>query len=82
MPPSAGYFNHAIVTAVIENETVFLDPTGGACSFGVLPAVDQGADALVIRQGENDLIRLPIGEPQANGWRVKANVVVAEASPQ
>ncbi|MDA1017668.1 MAG: transglutaminase-like domain-containing protein [Planctomycetota bacterium] len=41
-------FDHAIVQAKLHDETIWLDPAGGLCSFGELPFNDQGVQALVL----------------------------------
>ncbi len=64
--PSPGYFNHVIVAAEVDGETVFLDPTCGTCSYGILPHSVQGAHALVVRKGENRLTTLPVGQGRRN----------------
>ena len=64
--PTFGYFNHVIVAVETDGKLVFLDPTCNACSYGILPHNIQGAHALVIREGENRLITLPVGQTQGN----------------
>jgi len=72
--PSPGYFNHLIVQAIVDGDTTWLDPTCGSCSFGMLPSGDQGADALVVRDGEASLTTLPSNSPRPNRWDVSARV--------
>ena len=76
--PAPFRFNHAIVTAVADGDTVYLDPTCDTCSFGILPAADQGAEALVIRDGEERLTTLPSGLPRPNRWDVSVEAAVAD----
>ncbi len=76
--PFPGYFNHAIGAAMVSGRIVFLDPTCETCSFGVLPYNVQGADALIIRRGERDLITLPIGFDQENVYAVSSSMSIRE----
>jgi len=75
--PSPFRFNHAIVTAVADGDTVYLDPTCDTCGFGILPDHDQGAEALVIRGGEDKLTILPSGLPRPDRLDVSAEASIA-----
>jgi hypothetical protein len=77
--PGPGYFNHLIVQAIVDGDTTWLDPTCASCSFGVLPSGDQGADALVIRDGERSLTTLPSNAPRPNRWDVSTRVSLSAA---
>ena len=77
--PSPRHFNHVIVLSVVEGDTLYIDPTCGTCGFGVLPDGDQGADALVIREGEDRPIILPANRPNPNVWDISIEAVVDTA---
>jgi hypothetical protein len=74
--PWPGYFNHMIVAADIDGETVYLDPTCGTCSYGILRYDCQNADALMIREGETGLVRLPAGLPRPNSFDISSRVAI------
>jgi len=66
-----------MITAVFMNgDTLFLDPTCSACGFGVLPAMDQGADALIVSEANGHLIRLPAGAPHPNRKEVSLDIAI------
>jgi len=69
--PTPTYFNHVITAALVANDTIFLDPTCSICSFGELPFDDQGADALIVSNNSDRLVRLPIGKPRPNRRSVR-----------
>jgi hypothetical protein len=77
--PSPRHFNHAIVMSVVEGDTLYLDPTCSTCGFGILPEVDQGAEALVIREGEDRPAILPTNRPKPNVLDISIEAVVDSA---
>jgi hypothetical protein len=60
------FFNHAIAAVALEGETVFLDPTAETCSFGDLPAMDQGRSVLVIRGDKYQIQEIPFYPAEHN----------------
>jgi transglutaminase-like putative cysteine protease len=75
--PSPFRFNHAIVAAAVDGDTMYLDPTCDTCGFGILPEGDQGAEALMVRKGEERLTTLPFGTPRPNRRDVSIEAAVA-----
>lgn len=53
-------FNHCILSYTIHDSLHFIDFTDNNLSVNYLPPMDQGALALVIKPGNNNLIHLPI----------------------
>jgi hypothetical protein len=74
--PSPRHFNHLIVMSIVEGDTLYLDPTCQTCSFGILPEGDQGAEALVVKEGENRLTILPTNRPRPNIWDISIEATV------
>ncbi len=63
--PSA-LFNHCIAAAEVGGEVIFLDPTAETCSFGDLPAPDQGRSVLVFKEGNFKIMRTPLFAAEHN----------------
>ena len=59
-------FNHCIAAVSLEDKVVFLDPTAETCSFGDLPADDQGRQVLVFREDGYKIQRTPLYEASHN----------------
>jgi hypothetical protein len=57
-------FNHCIVSSVIDGGMCFSDMTAVNLSVSTLPAMDQGALALVVKTGNDSLIHLPVDTPE------------------
>lgn len=57
--PALNVFNHAIAAIDFEDKTIFLDCTAENYAMEVLPYGDRNAPALLIKPGQNALIRLP-----------------------
>lgn len=67
-------FNHCIVAAEVDGETIFLDPTGETVLFGDLPAGDQARDVLVFFENEAKLAKTP-KYPAAHNQAFKKTVL-------
>jgi tetratricopeptide (TPR) repeat protein len=59
-------FNHAIAAVSLNDKIVFLDPTAETCSFGDLPAADQGRHVLVCREDGYKIENTPLYPAQHN----------------
>jgi len=70
------YFNHAIALCEVEEEEVFLDPTGETVSFGDLPSGDQGRKVLVFKDDNFEIKETPLIEPEFNKVFKKMEIVV------
>jgi len=65
--PSIGQFSHVIAAIQIEEGSyVWLDPTVATCSYGDLPAGDQGRKAFVIGEDKGVFVDTPIYPSAAN----------------
>lgn len=62
--PSLAPFDHAI--AYVPSLDLYLDGTAEWAGATELPALDQGALALQVNQGDSQLVRLPGHDPQKN----------------
>jgi hypothetical protein len=62
------FFNHAIVAYELDGKTHFVDLTTERYPYYTIPEADQGAWALLIRPGEQDIFRLPLDQlnPEKN----------------
>jgi transglutaminase-like putative cysteine protease len=63
----AGRFDHAIVTATIDDRRLWLDPAAGAYTFGEVPYGDQGVHALILDEEGPHYDLVPRAEPQQHG---------------
>lgn len=63
-------FDHAITAVAFNGELMFLDGTAENYSFGDLPAMDQGAWAMVLINGEGKFMKIPI-QPAEKNQRVR-----------
>lgn len=59
--PSIGQFSHVIAAVELEDGGyAWLDPTIDTCSYGDLPAGDQGREAFVIGRDKGEFIATPV----------------------
>ncbi|MFA5356331.1 MAG: DUF3857 domain-containing protein [Candidatus Omnitrophota bacterium] len=54
------FFNHCIAAIAVKDGIVFADPTAETCSFGDLPAADQGRNVLVFREKDYEILQTPL----------------------
>jgi hypothetical protein len=72
-------FNHVIAAVPTPEGYLYLDPTDTRTQFGDLPWVDQGANALVVKDdGEGELVATPVASPDRNR---RHRLVVAQVGP-
>jgi len=57
-------FNHCILHYMVDSDDHFVDFTYQQSDYNTLPLSDQGAMALIIRNGEDSLITLPVDKPE------------------
>ena len=86
--PSPGQFNHVIAAfrnsefgirnSELKNKSEFrwLDPTSETCSYGNLPASDQGRKAFVITNDGGIFVDTPTAPPQANTLSLSSEITV------
>ena len=68
------YFNHAIAGYYIDGKLHFLDMTTDFYPYYILPTMDANAWALLIKDGEKDLIRLPSDNLDSSKNKTEINV--------
>jgi tetratricopeptide (TPR) repeat protein len=54
------FFNHCIAAVCLKDKLIFLDPTAQTCSFGDLPANDQGRKVLVFKEDKYEIHQTPL----------------------
>jgi len=59
-------FNHVIAAALVDKDTIWIDPTCTSCPFGDLPWTDENTDVLLITDSFGVLARTPGSEPSDN----------------
>lgn len=64
--PTLNDFNHVIMFAVIDGDTIWTDPTCDYCQFGDLPSSVEDTYALVVDPAVGDLVKTPVSQPQDN----------------
>ncbi len=77
--PTMGRFNHAILYAIIANDTIWTDPTCQYCKFGDLPWFDENTYALGITENGGRLIPTPGSMPSENLVLRKARISLNDA---
>jgi hypothetical protein len=74
--PVINRFNHAILFAVADNDTVWIDPTCQTCEVGDLLAHDEDTYVLVIDSTSSGLIKTPRSIPENNLVRRTAHIKI------
>ncbi|MBC7543954.1 MAG: DUF3857 domain-containing protein [Candidatus Sericytochromatia bacterium] len=64
--PNLSQFDHCIVAADLPTGRLYLDSVAKTTSFGDLPSMDHGADALLMSDTGGELVTLPGSQPGAN----------------
>ena len=59
-------FNHCIAAVSLKDKIFFLDPTAETCSFGDLPADDQGRKVLIFKEGGYKIQETPLYSAEHN----------------
>ncbi len=59
-------FDHAIVAVPYKNSYIFLDGTAEDVPLGELPIMDQGADAMIIKDGKPLFVKIPLSQSENN----------------
>jgi len=72
----ATIFNHCIAAVLVNGKMVFLDPTAETCSFGDLPASDQGRRVLVFKDDGYQIIEVPLYPVGHNLVKQKIKIAV------
>ena len=64
--PGVHQFSHCIVAADLPGGLMFLDNVGKTVRFGTLPTMDQGTEALVVREDGQSFAPVPLSPPTHN----------------
>lgn len=64
--PSLTQFNHVVLFAVIESDTLWMDPTVPYCEAGELPGADENQYVLLIDSAAPCLMQTPGSRPEDN----------------
>ncbi|MFH2034801.1 MAG: DUF3857 domain-containing protein [Candidatus Zixiibacteriota bacterium] len=76
--PSFG-FNHIFTMAIIDSDTLWLDPTCDLCAYDELPSSDENIDVLIVTESGGILRRTPISAPQDNHFKKETDVHVDQS---
>jgi hypothetical protein len=71
-------FDHAVVLAEVGGKNYWLDAAAGPFSMGVIPHDDQGAVALLVREGQAEFQTVPPAQPADHGLRRKCTATLDE----
>lgn len=64
--PNINSFNHAILFAIADGDTLWIDPTYQQCAVGDLPQYDEDTFVLTIDSAGGQIIRTPVSIPEDN----------------
>ena len=77
--PSLGQLSHVIIAIPGDDGSyTWLDPTSGTCSYGDLPASDQGRKGLRIGNAQGEFVDIPIFPPESNRLIVDTEIRLGE----
>ena len=78
--PSLGQFSH-VITAVPRDDGsyLWLDATSEVCSYGDLPASDQGRKGFVIGETRGEFVDIPTFPPESNRLIVNMEIGLSES---
>ena len=78
--PSLGQFSHVITEVPRDDGTfLWLDATSEVCSFGNLPASDQGRKGFVIGEARGEFVDIPVYPPESNRLIVDLRITLNES---
>ncbi|HOD67074.1 MAG TPA: DUF3857 domain-containing protein [candidate division Zixibacteria bacterium] len=69
-------FNHVITAALIDGDTLWMDPTCDLCPFGQLPLGDQGMPVLLVTDSGGVLVRTPAAKAEDNVWARRTHLAI------
>lgn len=70
------HFNHCIAAVNLKDRIIFLDPTAQTCSFGDLPADDQGRQVLVFKDETYQIQSTPLYSGEHNLVKQYINIKI------
>ena len=78
--PSLGQFSH-VIAAVAKDDGgyIWLDAASEVCSFGNLPASDQGRKGFVIGENRGEFVDIPTFPPESNKLTVNTELTFSES---
>ncbi len=59
-------FNHVIAVAIVDNDTVWMDPTCDNCEYGQIRWDDEDVPSLIVTDSGGVLRQTPAGKPENN----------------
>lgn len=59
-------FNHVISVALVDSDTIWMDPTCDGCPLGDLPRMDEAIDVVVNLTGGGEIWKTPASRPEDN----------------
>lgn len=78
--PSLGQFSHVIAAVPKDDGSyIWLDATSEVCSFGDLPASDQGRKGFVIGETRGEFVDIPTFPPESNKLIVNTELSLSES---
>ena len=69
-------FNHAIAVARLDEEWIFMDPTGQTISFKGLPSGDQDRDVFAVLDNEYKILTTPLFPSEDNMSAITMNIAI------
>ena len=63
-------FNHLIVMAIVDKDTLWMDPTCDNCPFGEIPWQDEDTYVVVVTDTGGVVVKTPISKPSQNNIRI------------
>lgn len=69
-------FNHCILSYILDDNRYFCDFTDNSISVDRLPKMDQGALALIVNEGNNELTHLPLDSSEDRSTKRKIRSIL------
>ncbi len=77
--PTIGNSNHAILAIDLPGELVVVDPTTRTVPFGTLPANDQEAELLLIKETGGKVVKMPSANASQNLLHTRMSLKLSES---
>ncbi len=72
-------FNHVLVFAPLENDTIWLECTADYMVAGELPDDREGCEVLVVKESGGEIISTPLSRSEDNRWESRINARLASS---
>jgi hypothetical protein len=69
-------FNHVFVMALLNGDTVYMDPTCDHCNFGELPYSDEDINVLVVTDTGGFIAHTPASTPESNKSLIQSTLYI------